>query len=522
MYNVLLITADQWRAECLSGLGHPTVKTPNLDALAADGVLFREHYTQCTPCGPSRTSLLTGMYMMNHRSVRNGTPLDSRFTTLALEMRKLGYAPSLIGYTDISLDPRGRDRNDPALKTYAGTLPGFTQLVPGSEGESAWRKHLTRKGYHFPPEPDAAYVPVSGYARGPGWGPTFAPAPFKAEDGDTAFTTDQAIEFIANERKPWFLHLSLLRPHPPFIAPEPYNAMYDPAKVPGFNGLASRDEEALQHPYMAYMMRDFRDHKRDGHARGLHKPEDRAKRQLRATYYGLITEVDHHLGRLLNAVRQAGAYDNTLVIFTTDHGEQLWDHWALGKEFYFDQSFHIPLIVRLPGADADRARGRVVDDFSQSIDLMPTILDCLGGRPPVQCDGASLKPWVLGETPANWRQEVFFELDFRDVGDPAPERELGITLDECSLAVVRDRRHKYVHFAALPALLFDMAADPQEHRNCLADPAYAPAALQMAQKMLNWRLAMADRTMTGMKLSSKGLLECPPERRVGAPRPPAA
>ncbi|MBL8703937.1 MAG: sulfatase-like hydrolase/transferase, partial [Rhodospirillales bacterium] len=135
MYNVLLITADQWRAECLSSLGHPTVKTPHLDALAREGVTFTRHYTQCVPCGPSRTSLLTGMYMMNHRSLRNGTPLDARFTSLALEMRKLGYDPALIGYTDTSLDPRGRPDKDPMLHTYAGTMPGFTQLVPGSEGD---------------------------------------------------------------------------------------------------------------------------------------------------------------------------------------------------------------------------------------------------------------------------------------------------------------------------------------------------------------------------------------------------
>ena len=95
--NVLLITADQWRADCLSILGHPVLKTPHLDALAADGVLFHNHYAQCVPCGPSRASLLTGMYMMNHRSVRNGTPLDARFTNIGLEARKLRYEPGLIG-----------------------------------------------------------------------------------------------------------------------------------------------------------------------------------------------------------------------------------------------------------------------------------------------------------------------------------------------------------------------------------------------------------------------------------------
>ena len=124
--KVLFISADQWRAECLSILGHPVVQTPNIDALARDSVLFREHYAQATPCGPARTSMLTGLYLMNHRSGRNGTPLDARHTNLALEARRAGYDPTLFGYTDTSADPRGRDPNDPALTTYEGPMPGFT------------------------------------------------------------------------------------------------------------------------------------------------------------------------------------------------------------------------------------------------------------------------------------------------------------------------------------------------------------------------------------------------------------
>ncbi len=105
--NVLFITADQWRGDCLSALGHPMVRTPNLDALAADGVLFDRHYANAAPCGPSRASLHTGMYLQNHRSGTNGTPLDARHTNWALEAATLGYDPVLFGYTDTSRDPRG-------------------------------------------------------------------------------------------------------------------------------------------------------------------------------------------------------------------------------------------------------------------------------------------------------------------------------------------------------------------------------------------------------------------------------
>ena len=129
--NVLLITADQLRADCLSAAGHPLVRTPRLDALAEAGVMFARHYGQCLPCGPARTSLLTGMYAMNHRSVRNGTPLDAAFTNLALEARKAGYEPWLIGYTDTTMDPRRFHPERPAGAALRGDPPGHAAVRAG-------------------------------------------------------------------------------------------------------------------------------------------------------------------------------------------------------------------------------------------------------------------------------------------------------------------------------------------------------------------------------------------------------
>jgi arylsulfatase A-like enzyme len=507
--NVLFITADQWRADCLSALKHPVVKTPHLDALAADGVLFRNHFAQCTPCGPSRTSLLTGMYMLNHRSVRNGTPLDARFTNIAREVRKAGYDPSLIGYTDTSADPRLHDRNDPALSTYAGTMPGFKQLIPGSESDGAWLQYLAAKGYELPDDREKIYEPVARTPKAKG--PTWAPARYKAEDSRTAFSVDSAIRFIAEQGRPWFLHLSILHPHPPFIAPEPYNAMYDADKVPGFRQAATSKEETSRHPYVAYYHRHHL--QREGLDPVRHPEEEGAMRQLRATYYGLMTEVDDQLGRLVKFLKKNGQYDNTLIVFTTDHGEQLWDHWLLGKEVFFDQSFHIPLIIRMSGRKYDAGRGRVAEQLTESVDVMPTILDLLDREVPLQCDGHSLKPFLTGKTPRSWRQEVLFELDFRDVVRGLPEREMNISLDECSLTVLRGRRYKYVHFAALPPLFFDLERDPDELRNLAADPACAPLVLGYAQRLLSRRLIKAERILTGMQLTSGGLAECPPERR---------
>jgi arylsulfatase A-like enzyme len=500
--NVLLITADQWRGECLSTLGHPVLKTPHLDALAADGVLFCNHYAQCVPCGPSRASLLTGMYMMNHRSVRNGTPLDARFTNVALEARKLGYEPGLIGYTDTSYDPRLLHARDPSRKQYGNVMTGFVQLVPGSEGgqggAAPWLRDLAAKGYEVPGRDRTIYDPVPDYPGAEERGPTYPPPIYRAKDSDTAFMVDRAIEaMIMPARSPWFLHLSLLRPHPPFIAPEPYNAMYHPDEVPGFRRAESPEAEAESHPYAAYMLRHHLE--REGLEPAMHPNDEASMRQLRATYYGLMSEVDHHIGRMMDALKASGSYENTLIVFTSDHGEQLWDHWMLGKECHFDQSMHIPLIIRAPGSTSETGRGVVVEAFTENIDVMPTILDMLDRETPLQCDGRSLAPLLGSDVPADWRQEVHWEIDFRDVLNGKPEKEMGLRFDNCSLGVVRDWRYKYVHFIALPPLLYDIEVDPDELANLAGDPAYARTVAEYAQKMLSWRMAHAERTLTGFR-----------------------
>jgi arylsulfatase A-like enzyme len=163
MRKVLFISADQWRGECLSALGHACVKTPHLDGLARQGTLFRNHYTQASPCSPARTSLLTGLYMMNHRSLRNGTPLDARHTNVALEARKAGYDPTLFGYTDTSPDPRRYPAGDPVLTTYEGVLPGMSVGLQLPDHMAAWIADLRARGYPLPGGRRDVYKPRHGY-----------------------------------------------------------------------------------------------------------------------------------------------------------------------------------------------------------------------------------------------------------------------------------------------------------------------------------------------------------------------
>jgi len=470
-------------------------------------VLFRNHFAQCSPCGPARTSLLTGLYLMNHRSGRNGTPLDARHTNIALEARQAGFDPILFGHTDTSPDPRNLTPNDPRLRFYEGVLPGMTVGVHMTEPVIPWRTDLKAKGYAVPDEPMAVFAPVGTTGAADG---SERPRPlYEAADSDSAFIADHLLRYFSvREHTPWFVHAVFLRPHPPLIAPEPYNTLYRLDQVPAPQRRESPAVEAAQHPYLAHLLSlQRRPGYYIGHEVDLQAIDAATIAGLRATYYALITEVDAQIGRIIARLKETGEYDHTLIVFTADHGEMLGEHWLFGKEGYFDPSYHIPMIVRDPRRQADATRGRVVDAFTESVDVMPTILDWLGREVPVQCDGQSLLPFLHGGGPKTWRREAHWEFDFRDIPNQEAETTLGLTSDQCTLCVIRDERYKYVHFPALPPLFFDLRQDPMEFHDLAADPAHQGLVLAYAQKMLSWRMAHAERVLANTFLTPDGVLE---------------
>ena len=498
--KVLLLAGDQWRAECLSAVGHPIVRTPSLDALAAEGVLFRNHFTQCSPCGPSRTSLLTGLYLMTHRSGRNGTPLDERFTNMGREVRKAGLRPFVFGYTDTSPDPRSRAANDPALKTYENIMPGWDRAVQMPTELEPWRMHLRAKGYPSYDDVWDYFEPADGKLGGPAF--------YREEDTPTAFLADEVINHIWQRKdEAWLSYVSFLAPHPPLRAAGRWNELYAPADMPLPNRTLAQAEEGLAHPYLRYKVERSKLDRhwlgRPGAGRTL---DEEVIRQLRATYYALITETDFHIGRVLQALKDSGQWEDTLVISTVDHGEMLGDRWLVGKDNIHDKSFHIPLIVRDPREEADEARGRQVSAFTEAVDVLPTVLDWLGLTPPPELDGLPLGPLLEGATPARWRTAAHFELDFRDHVHQAIERTLGISSDQCYAAMLRQERWKYVHFAGLPPLLYDLENDPGEATNLAGDPQQQGRLLAMAQELLSFRMVHAERTLAGQFLTDRGVV----------------
>jgi arylsulfatase A-like enzyme len=216
--------------------------------------------------------------------------------------------------------------------------------------------------------------------------------------------------------------------------------------------------------------------------------------QLKATYYGLCEEMDAQLGVLFAALKSMGLWDDTLIILTSDHGEQLGDHGLMGKFGFYEASQHVPLIVRAPGARS--TAGGAVHQFTESIDLFPTILDWIGHPVPNQVDGHSLMPFVAGDAPAGWRTAAHWTYDFRDVATRAAETHFGLPSTQCTCSVLRGETYKYVHFPSLPPVLFNLRTDPTEQHNCAGDPDMRDIRLACAEELIGWLSSHRDESLS--------------------------
>jgi arylsulfatase A-like enzyme len=503
--NVLFITVDQWRGDSLSALGHPVLTTPTLDGLARRGTLFANHWANAAPCGPSRACLYTGTYLHHNRSIANGTPLDARFTNVALLARQAGYDPVLFGYTDTSVDPRTVAEGDPRLRSYEGVLPGFRPVVhdPWEAGSLEWGKWLAAQGVDVPARPRDLYRPIADYPGADRHGSTWAPARFSPEHSETAFMVDSVISWLdRNGDDPFFVHASFIRPHPPRRNPVGYHDLYDADDVPSFVAAPTKADEAAAHPLNRVALSLPYAAAPDGEGE---------RRQMRATYHGAQKEVDDRLALLFDHLDSTGLSDSTLVVVTSDHGEMGGDHWLFEKLGYWDESFHVPLIVRDPDPAADGGRGAVVHAFTESVDVLPTICRWLGIEVPIQADGLGLQPFLTGEDlgadgrPEHWRGEAHWSWSFANPVTRLAERLFDVPMAHCSLDVVRSDTVKYVQFAAdpgiLPPILFDLTEDPAQLHDLVTTGGGAELGWEGAQRLARWRMRTDDRTLTGTLLT---------------------
>ncbi len=495
--NVLWIMADQLRWDYLSCYGADHIDTPNLDWLATKGMRFNNAYVQSPICGPSRMSFYTGRYVRSHGSTWNGFPLRVGEPTLGDHLREIGVKCSLVGKTHMTPDQEGMKRLGITPESTIGALVaecGFDVFVrddgtnhsdfPNRHGED-YNQYLRDNGM----DGDNPWEEWANTAIGPdgdmrsGWLLENAPlaARVPKEHSETAWLTTRGIEYIeAQGDQPWLCHLSYIKPHWPYMAPAPYNDMYSAKDVPPVS--RSNSERQSDHPLMqAWMdMRVNQSMSRDD-VRDLVAP----------CYMGLIKELDDQMGRLFSYLRETGRMNDTMIVFCSDHGDNMGDHWLGEKDLFYDCSARIPFLVYDPRAKADGTRGTATDALVEGIDLVPTFLDFFGGASkPHIVEGRSLSPLLHGETP-DWRSFAVSEYDYatRDA-----RRNVGIDQMDARMTMVFDGRWKYVHVEKMRPLLFDLQNDPGEHNDLATDPEFADELSRLGALHFEWARQHHNRT----------------------------
>lgn len=499
--NVLYIMCDQLRRDYLSCYGHPHLHTPNIDRLAAAGVRFSRAYTQGTICGPSRMSAYTGRYISSHQVTWNGVPLPLEELTLGDYLRPHGIRTALVGKTHatpndealqrLAIDPKSPQAqalNEVGFEPYFrhdGLFPDHP-LFDEKREAAPYTHYLRDQGY-------AGRNPWHDWANAAedeagnllsGWQMRNAhrPARIAAQHSETAYTTDRAIDFINEQHeRPWCLHLSYIKPHWPYIAPAPYHALYDAEQV--LPAVRAPLEQGSDHPvYNAFRQ----------HQESLNFSRDEVRLNVIPTYMGLIKQIDDELGRLFDFMQGNDRWDDTLILFTSDHGDFLGDHWLGEKEFLLEPSVGVPLIVRDPRREADISRGSVDHRLVETIDALPTFLQALG-LPGAEhrLEGRSLIPLLHGQ-PTDWRHYAISEYDY---AFQAPARErLARPIDRCRMTMVRSEHWKYLAYDGFRPQLFDLLNDPQELKDLGADPALCAVRQAHAGYLFEWMRGLKRRT----------------------------
>jgi arylsulfatase A-like enzyme len=510
--NVLFIMCDQLRHDYLGCTGHPTIRTPNIDALAKRGVRFSRSYVQSPICGPSRMSTYTGRYVRSHGSDYNNVPLRVGEWTLGDHLTSFGARAVLCGKTHARADIEGMERLGIDPKGAHGRRiaeAGFDVWdrldglhPPGVRMPSHYNDYLRDHGFdgESPWQDWAASVVAPDGTIRDGWLNENAdlPARIPEEHSETAYSTNRAMEFIESAHAaPWCLHLSYIKPHWPIVAPAPYNDMYGPDDVVPV--VRAEHELDAAHPV-------YRHAQKARHATVYERQGARDK--MIAAYMGLITQIDDHIGRLMAWLDETGRTRDTLIIFTSDHGDYLGDHWMGEKLYFHEPSVRVPLIVVDPSKEAEATRGTVDERLTESIDLVPTIVEFMGGEVRENIlEGRSLLPLVRGQD-IPWRDCVFSQADF---GRSAARTALARPTSHCRMVMAFDGRWKYVHTEGMRAMLFDLETDPEEFTDLGEHPDFEAERQRMQAHVLDWSIGANSRvTQTDAFIETK-----PPEFAKG-------
>ena len=441
--NVVLIMCDQFRGDCLGFDGHPDVKTPYLDTLAAQGTYFENAHVACPSCIPARASLLTGTTPATNGRVGYQDGIPWRYEhMMPEEFGAAGYQTAIVG--KMHVHPPRLACGFQHMRLHDGYI-GFYRKAnrPHWMHQDVSDDYLRFLRSELGPAADVNGTGVENNS----W--IARPWVYEERLHPTNWVVDESIRFLEtrDRTRPFFLMASFVRPHPPFDPPAAYYQSYLDREL---REPAHGDWDDVEATERDGMILD-----------SVHGCRDATLRhEAMAGYYGCITHLDHQIGRLITALENDETYENTVVIFTADHGEMLFDHSSFRKVLPYEGSTRIPFIVRvgskvLPGGRPTPHRS---DAIAELMDVMPTLLDLVGAPVPACVEGSSLKGEITGEHP--------LERDYLH-GEHSGSREQ-------SNQYVVTKRDKYVWFTQTGVeRYFDLEHDPREEHDLAGDPACA-------------------------------------------------
>jgi arylsulfatase A-like enzyme len=475
--NVLWLCSDQQRFDTIGALDNPYVRTPNLDRLVREGVAFTHAHCQSPICTPSRASFLTGMYPSTLHACMNGNDYWADAAPLVTKLlADAGYDCGLAGKLHLSAaSGRVERRPDDGYRAFHWSHDPRDQWPEGH----AYKEWLAGRG-----------VDLGELRR--------RPEAIPPELHQTTWCADRAIDLIeehaagrnGGERagQPWLFSFNCFDPHPAFDPPQPYLDHFDPAAMPG---PLFRESDLAAQWALAGRGVNFQTRAR--------RPEEFDARWIQAAYYAMIELVDHNVGRMLEALERTGQREQTLIVFTSDHGEALGDHGLVQKGCRFYEGLvRVPLLWSWPG---HLAQGLRSDALVELTDITPTLLELAGLPIPPRVQGRSLLPILTGAAdPGTHRPFVRSEF-FRALGDPpnrTPGAEgtttgatTGTTTPGTFATMIRDRRHKLVVYHGLDiGELFDLQEDPGEFVNLWDSPAHAAVRFDLLRQSFD-ALALA-------------------------------
>lgn len=470
--NVLFLMADQHRGDCLHADGNPAAITPNLDRIGAEGARFRCAYSSTPTCTPARSCLLTGMSPWNHGMLGYGRVAEKYPVELPRLMKEAGYFTMAIGKLHYS-----PQRN---YHGYDMALLDESSRVQSIDFRSDYRSWFYTEAPNL--DPDATGVGFNDYK-----GKAYV-LPERLHP--TAWTADSAVRFLETyqRQQPFFLKVSFARPHSPYDPPQRW--------MDRFRGGVPKEHVA---PWAERYVE--RNTTKDDIWHGRVSAEE--TRTARQAYHGSVAFVDEQIGRILEALEKRGLLEETLILYTSDHGDMTGDHNLWRKSYAYEPSARVPMLMRWPKGMIGSRRGQVRAEPTELRDITATILAAGGATLPRPIDGRSLIECVA-KNGAGWREWIDLEHDV-------------CYAKENHWNALTDGKEKYIfHARDGEEMLFDLTADPHEMRNLAGESA-------AAERLRAWRGRMYQHLeVRGEPFVRGGKLAMRPESNLYSPHYPKA